>query len=198
MTGPLLEITNTPARYEYEVMRAKLQISQEKPKVDRKVSRATLNMKRQAGRFEMNTVRRRSDMGQKEILDRAGYEADRGRQAATEAIGNYVELGNQTVNQHKGANIPDALWSQAVQHSKGDLVLMPLSPIEIQYIPASLATNYVPGEMSANWNVGRARLDFVPGSFSVNITQYASVNIEYTGGFIYVPPSADPNFVAEA
>ncbi len=198
MTGPLLEISTTPARYEYEVMRAKLQINQEKPRVDRKVSRATLNMKRQAGRFEMNTVRRRSDMGQKEIVDRARYEANRGEQAATAAIGNYVDLGNQTAAQNKGGNIPDALWSQAVQHNKGDLVLMPLSPIDIQYIPASLKADFMPGEMSANWNVGKARLDFVPGSFSMNITQYASVNIEFIGGFIYAPPSADPNFVAEA
>ena len=198
MVRPMLEITTTPTRYEYEIMRAKLQISQEKPQVDRKVSRATLNMKRQAGRFEMNTVRRRSDMGQKGVVDRANYEADRGQKAATEAVGNYVDFGNQVANQHKGANIPDTLWSQAVQHNKGDLVLMPLSPIDIQYVPASLSMDYVPGEMSANWNVGKARLDFVPGSFSMNITQYASVNIEYIGGFIYAPPSADPDFVAEA
>ncbi|MGD9560457.1 MAG: DUF6470 family protein [Oscillospiraceae bacterium] len=198
MVRPMLEITTTPARYEYEIARARLEISQEKPTVDRTVRRATLNMRQQAGRFEMNTVRRRSDMGFKGVVDRANTEADLGRQQALERIGDYAEFGNTVANAHKGANIPDALWSQQMKHSQGDLVLVPLSPIEIQYLPASLTMDYRPGEMSANWNVGKARLDFVPASFSLNFTQYASLSIEYTGDFVYAPPSADPNFEALA
>ena len=94
MVRPMLEITTTPAKYEYEVMRARLQITQEKPVVNRMVRRATLNMRQQAGRFEMNTVRRRSDMGMKGVVDRANYEADLGAKAAREKIGDYVDFGN--------------------------------------------------------------------------------------------------------
>lgn len=198
MVRPLLEITTTPAQYEYEVVRAKLQINQEKPTVERTTSRATLNMRRQAGRLEMNSTRRRSDMGFKGVVERASYEAGLGRQAAQEATGNYVALGNQAANIAKGGNIPDALWSQTMQHSQGDLVLVPLSPVDIQYVPASLSMDFQPPSMQANWNVGQARLEFVPGSFKLNVTQYASVNIEYTGGPVYAPPSADPNFEGTA
>lgn len=198
MIRPLLNITTTPARYEYEVQRARLQISQEKPKVERTSRRASLNMRRQSGRVEMNSVRRRSDMGFKGVVDRANYEGDQGKQAAATATGNYASLGNQIINAHKGATIPDSVWGQVMSRSQGDLVLMPLSPVELNYIPAQLAADFTPGEMSANWNVGRAKLDFVPGAFSLNFTQYASVNIEYTGGPLYVPASADPNFNANA
>ncbi len=198
MVKPLLEITTTQARYEYEVARAKLEMSSEKPAVTRTTTRASINMRTQAGRLEMNTVRRRSDMGFKNVVDRANYEADRGRQAAMEATGNYASFGNQIANIAHGGNIPDALWSQTMQHSQGDLVLVPVSPIDIQYIPASLVADFTPGEMQSNWDVGRARLDFVPGSFKMNISQYASIDIKYTGGPNYAPPSADPNFVAEA
>lgn len=193
----LLEITTTPAKYEYEIERAKLVINQEKPTVDRTVTRASLNMKREYGRFEMNTTQRRSDMGFKGVVDRANFDGDQGRQAALEAIGNYAELGNAVVNIQRGANIPDALWNQMMKHSKGDLVLVPLSPMELNYIPATLAIDFSPGEMQANWNVGKARLDFVPGSFGLKFTQYASIQIEYTGGPVYAPPSADPNFEAK-
>lgn len=196
MIKPLLEITTMPAKYEYEVARAKLQISQEKPQVQRTVRRASVNIRQQAGRFEMNTVRRRSDMGFKGVVDRANYDGDRGREAAFEATGNYTDMGNQLANIAHGGNIPDALWSQSMQHSKGDLVLVPVSPVDIHYIPASLAMDFQPGEMSANWNIGRAKLDFVPGSFGINFTQYASIDIKYIGGPLYVPPSADPNFDA--
>ena len=199
MIRPMLEITSTPARYQYQVARARLQISQEKPTVDRKVSRATLNMKRQAGRFEMNTVRRRSDMGMKGVVDRASFEADRGRSQATETIGNYAEMGNQLAKIHEGANIPDTAYSQSMKHvGEGDLVMVPVSPIDIHYIPASLAMDFNPGQMQADWNVGKARLDFVPGNFALDFQQYASINIEYVGGFIYVPPSSDPNYEARA
>lgn len=198
MVRPLLEITTTPARYEYEVMRARLQMSQEKPRVQRTVKRASLNMQRQAGRFEMNTVRRRSDMGFKGVVDRAEYEGDRGQQTAGDATARYAQVGNQLAQIDKGANVPDTLWGQSMHHNKGDLVLVPLSPVELNYVPASLAMDFQPGQMHSNWDVGRARLDFVPGSFSMNVVQYASINIEYTGGPLYVPPSADPNFVAEA
>ena len=198
MIRPMLEITTTPARYEYEVMRAKLEISKEKPTVDRTVKRASLNMQRQAGRVEMNSVRRRSDMGFKGVVERANYEADNGRKAALQVTGNYAEFGNQVAMQHKGATIPETMWGQSMQHRQGDLVLVPLSPVDIQYIPASLTADFQPGEMTANWNVGRARMEFSPPSFSLNFTQYASINIEYTGGFVYAPPSADPNFEAKA
>lgn len=199
MIKPLLQITTTPARYEYEISRARLEINQEQPKVQRTTKRAALNMRQQTGRLEMNSVRRRSDMGLKGVVDRANYEADRGKQAAAEATGNYVDLGNQLVNIQKGANIPDAMWSQTMQRqTQGNLVLVPLSPVDIHYIPSSLSTDYQPAEMSANWDVGRARLEFVPGSFRMNFTQFASVNIEYIGGPLYVPPSSDPNFEAMA
>lgn len=195
---PLLEITTSPARYEYEVARAKLQISQQNPTVDRTTKRASLNMRKQSGRVEMNTVRRRSDMGFKGVVDMANYEGERGVQIAREKTGDYAQMGNQLAMQHKGANIPDTMWGQTMKHSQGDLVLMPVSPIELHYIPASLAVDFQPGEMSANWDVGKARLDFVPGSFKLNFTEFASINIQYIGGPLYVPPSADPNFVAEA
>lgn len=198
MMRPVLEISTTPARYEYQVMRARLEVTQEKPKVDRKVSRATINMQKQAGRFEMNTVRRRSDMGFKGVVDWANSDGERGRKQALETTGNYAEMGNQVAQFHKGGNFADAIWSQAMKQNQGDLVLLPVSPIDIQYIPASLAADYQPGEMQADWDVGRARMDFVPGSFNLDFIQYASVNFEYVGGFNYVPAAADPNYVAEA
>ncbi len=198
MSRPLLQITTTPAQFEYEVKYARLQITQEQPTVNRTVKRASLNMQRQAGRFDMNSVRRRSDMGLKEPLEQAQSQAQKGREQVLETTSNYVEFGNQVAMQHKGANIPDTLWSQRMQKNQGDLVLVPLSPVEIQYTPSVMEMEYKPSEISAEWNIGRAKLDFTPPSFEVNFTQYASINIEYVGGFNYAPPSANPNFEASA
>ena len=37
--------------------------------------------------------------------------------------------------------------------------------------------------------------EFIPGNIEMSITQHPDVLIEYVGGPIYVPPSADPNYV---
>ena len=37
--------------------------------------------------------------------------------------------------------------------------------------------------------------EFIPGDIEMSITQQPDVLIEYVGGPIYVPPSADPNYV---
>ncbi len=225
MDRPLLQITTTPARYEYEVMRAKLEMSKEtKPAEPRRVSRAQANMRRQAaGRFEMNAVRRRSDMGvggqspapraaaptgaaapaatvNRLATLQTGGQGAQTAQAAQSAPADYSQYAGAAAKAGAagGGSVSDTVWGQSMQHSQGDLVLMPLSSDDIHYIPASLAGGFSPGDTSTNWNVGKARLDFVPSSFSMNFTQYASVNIEYTGGFIYVPPSSDPNYEGRA
>ena len=44
------------------------------------------------------------------------------------------------------------------------------------------------------WAMSKNELEFVPGRFKMEITQFPEVNIEYTGGFMYVPASADPEY----
>ncbi len=195
---PMLEITTVAAQYEYHIERARLEISQPQPQVERTTQRASLNMRQESGRFEMDSIRRRSDMGFKGVVDRAEHEGERGLQAAQDATGTYAEIGNQLAKISQNANIPDTLWGHSSVHNKGELVLMPLSPVEIQYMPAKLHTTYQPGSLRADWNINKAQLDFVPGSFSLVFQQYASIDIEYIGGFNYVPPSSAPDFDAMA
>lgn len=197
MMKPLLHITTTPAKYEYEVARAKLEISQDAPEVERVTKRAALNMRREAGQLRMSSVRRRSDMGFKGVVERATYDGEKGQQSAQQATADYVEFGNQIAQAHQGVTIPDTLWQMAMQRrNQGDLMLVPLSSVDIQYMPSSLAMNFNPGEVRADWCVGQARLDYSPPSFQVNFTQYPSIQIEYLGDPLYVPPSANPHYDA--
>lgn len=201
---PLLEIQTTPARYEYEMSHAKLVKSDKPATSGRQVSRAAVNMRKQAGRVEMGSVRRKSDMnivdrtrtGAKTTVDSTGKSA-----VPVNGAGDYTSIGSQLAGasgQTQVASVADSMWGRTMQHSKGELVLVPVSPVELHYIPASLAMNYQQSEVNTNWNVGLAKLDFVPSSFRLNFTEFASISITYTGGPLYVPPSADPNFEAQA
>ena len=47
-------------------------------------------------------------------------------------------------------------------------------------------------KMNFDWRILKGDFEFIPGDIEFNITQYPDVMIEYIGGPIYVPPSADP------
>lgn len=59
---------------------------------------------------------------------------------------------------------------------------------------ADLTIRYQMDKMNFDMKVANGNFEFVPGDISIEITQYPGVQIEYVGGPIYVPPSADPNF----
>ncbi len=59
---------------------------------------------------------------------------------------------------------------------------------------ADLTIRYQMDKMNFDMKVANGNFEFVPGNISIEITQYPGVQIEYVGGPIYVPPSADPNY----
>ncbi len=59
---------------------------------------------------------------------------------------------------------------------------------------ADLTIWYQMDKMNFDMKVANGNFEFIPGNINVEITQYPDVQIEYVGGPIYVPPSADPNY----
>ncbi len=64
---------------------------------------------------------------------------------------------------------------------------------DISFTPAQLDMNYTPADVSLDWQINENTLSFQAGSVHMKIVEYAHVDIEYLGGPMYVPPSADPN-----
>lgn len=58
---------------------------------------------------------------------------------------------------------------------------------------ADLTIRYQMDKMNFDMKVANGNFEFVPGNINVEITQYPQIQIEYVGGPIYVPPSADPD-----
>lgn len=66
---------------------------------------------------------------------------------------------------------------------------------ESQWAPESLQIQYAMDKLNFDWKVGQGNMEFTPASIEFEIKQYPKVVIEYIGGPIYVPPSADPEYV---
>ncbi|MEG1367900.1 MAG: DUF6470 family protein [Hydrogenoanaerobacterium sp.] len=199
MAQLLIRITSKPMRYERSVQPAKLQAAPyQPPQMNVSRSGGTLEMKQEQVKVQMDSVERRSSMGLKNPVDFAKEQGQKGVQMAMQATADYAEVGNQMMQAYKGVTVVDAALSKLAKYAQADVVLVPLSPINISWQPSSLDINYTPVNLSIDWNIARPQMEFVPSSVSMNITQYPSVQIEYLGGPVYAPPSADPNFKAQA
>ena len=55
---------------------------------------------------------------------------------------------------------------------------------------------YEMDKMNFDWKVDQGEFKFTPGDIEITVEQQPSVTIKYTGGPIYVPRSADPNYQA--
>lgn len=194
----LLRITSQPLRYELSTQRASLQLSQQRPSSVMTKQGGEMQIQQRQVQMQLDTLEYRSSVGLKSIPALTREAVQRGEQAAMQATAEYADFGNQILRIDKGATIPDAMFSKIMQRAQSNLVLVPISPMEISWLPGGTELNYTPVNLNFDWDVGKLKLDFVPGSISMNITQYPSVQIEYLGQPNYVPPSAAAHFTATA
>ncbi|MEG1686297.1 MAG: DUF6470 family protein [Angelakisella sp.] len=195
----LLQYTSTPMQYRFNSEGARLEYNPEL---------ATHTTSKQGGDWEyhaknvemrMDSTEFHNDLGYKTPSAAMGEAAARGKRAQGDAVARYVDLGNQVAQIQQGATIPDALYSRMMQDWQGgQLALTPTSPVNISWNGPELSMNYQPVSLNFDWKIAQSAMEFVPGRFSVEITQYPKLNIEYIGKPIYVPASADPDYQATA
>ena len=66
---------------------------------------------------------------------------------------------------------------------------------DVSFDKGKLSLYYTPSDVNIDWeNLMVSPVEFVPGNIEFIIKEKARVEIEYTGGPIYVPASADPNY----
>ena len=78
----------------------------------------------------------------------------------------------------------------------GDFQLgfIPNAPVDIQYQAPDLTIRYEMDKLNFDLKMEQGNFKFIPGDIQLSITQQPDVLIEYIGGPLYVPPSADPNY----
>lgn len=187
----LLRITTVPAQMEFSSQPARLQY---------RLKPLGYTMTKTGGSFEVHTAPTemrlnsdafRSDMNLGPISDSVAKWAQQGKQAGTEAIGRHVDLGNQMINIHKGATIPDLLLSRMMQDRGTSLVMMPLRPIDMSWTAPRMDMEYTPVKQNFDWQIAKNIMEFVPGKFDIQVKRYPEVKIEYLGEPNYVPPRQD-------
>jgi len=193
---PLLKISSIPIKIESQTKRAALQQNSEPPAVNVTRSRGAANIQTTPARVNIDTTEARANSGLKSAMRSTGEFAQAGRASAAEAARTYAENGNAMVDSAgSGQPIIDAAAAKAAPVQPGN----PHGPVQAPQIetqPASISFDFQMDSLTFDWHVNsRPELEYVPGSIEYSVAQYPEVVIEYLGSPVYVPRSADPNYV---
>lgn len=71
---------------------------------------------------------------------------------------------------------------------------LPSGNMSIMWDPPKTDIQYEEGSNEVDWDINPNTISYVPGSVKLHITQFASVDVEYLGAPMYVPPSASPDY----
>lgn len=116
--------------------------------------------------------------------------AQKGKQAALEAIANYAKMGKQMAQIDKGVTIAQVYRQKFLQQSKTTLEVKRTECVDISFEAGTVKTQYMPSSLRIKWDVDRAVRKYTPPHCGLDITQTPSIDFIYQGTPQYVPESA--------
>lgn len=191
---PLIKITSIPiaielkvnnARLEYQNATAELEVSRNKGGLQIKSHPIKLNMDTFEARNSVVPTTRRS----------IEQSAQKGKNAAYQATATLAKEGQLLLNAKIGDDTIGQIISSRMQvPTDFGLDFIPKTGPNLSWSQPDLTIEYQMDKLNFDWKVAKGDFQFIPGDIEVSITQRPDVVIEYIGGPIYVPPSADPNY----
>lgn len=98
--------------------------------------------------------------------------------------------GNEMLNQIIGQRV-------AQPEGNFNIKFIPSQGAKFSYEAPSLSIEYEMDKLQFDLKVEKGRVEFIPGTIELSITQQPDVIIEYVGKPIYVPPSVAAHFNGE-
>lgn len=193
----LLQITTVPIDYEIKIQNAQ---------VERHRDRAELEISREkGGGFQIENTPSKLRMDTFEIRNEIypttptsiSQAADKGRQAADSATAkwaseNYVMM-NAKMGEDAIGQIVEQDFMNNLKTGEFEMGFIPSARPNIQWTEPDITMRYEMDKLNFNLKIDKGDFQFIPGDVTLEINQMPDVNIEYIGGPMYVPPSADPS-----
>lgn len=191
----LIEIKTVPIELEMKVNHARLDYK--RSTVDLEISRnqGGLQIRSKPIKVNIDTFEARNSVSPTAMrsIEQA---AQRGQQKVYETTATYARRGDLLLE----AKIGEQLISQFAMESQQvntDFAMkwLPTTGPEITWDDAELNIRYEMDKLNFDWRMDQGNVEFIPGNIEFTVTQQPDVVIKYIGGPVYVPPSADPDYV---
>ncbi|MBR2894352.1 MAG: hypothetical protein IKC03_01665 [Oscillospiraceae bacterium] len=197
---PLIEITTVPIEIEMKVTDAKLEYARGVADLEIARNDGGLSIKSRPIRLNLDTFEARNSITPS-VATSIEQSADKGTQAAYEATAAYARQGKLLLTAKIGQEMVTQFAKEAqfqdVKTNVGIEFLPSVGP-ELNWDPGDMQIRYEMDKLNFDWRLNHPQFEFTPGDIQISVTQKPDVEIKYVGGPLYVPPSSDPNYEAEA
>ena len=197
----LLEITTVPIKVEINITKGsftnpRVNNPDKAFKMDIQTKNGKLEIHSEPQKINIDTYAARSSMGYGNYnnADLIKTSAEKGIRLAYDGTAKIVNQGNQ---RERGANSAEsaAQNARAGQTIQTIMDFIPKAGADITFDKGVLNINVEASDVNIDWeNAAAMPYEFTPGKVEFSVAQMPSVEIEYTGGPIYVPASSDPNY----
>ena len=191
----LIEIKTVPIELEMKVNHARLDYK--RSTVDLEISRnqGGLQIRSKPIKVNIDTFEARNSVSPTAMrsIEQA---AQRGQQKVYDTTATYARRGDLLLE----AMIGEQLISQFAMESQQvntDFAMkwLPTTGPDITWDGGELNIRYEMDKLNFDWRMDKGNVEFIPGNIEFTVTQQPDVIIKYIGGPVYVPPSADPDYV---
>lgn len=185
---PLIEIKTVPIEIQMKTKNASLEYTRGTAEME--ISRSDngeLDIKSRPIKLQMDTFEARAvNQNVARITSQGAYQA----------TASFAETGQLTVDA-KLAQTPVAQGLPTIPAQAATAqVAAAQASTGMELEDAAMQIRYEMDKMNFDWKVDQGEFKFTPGDIEITVEQQPSVTIKYTGGPIYVPRSADPNYQA--
>ena len=191
----LIKITSVPIQYELKINNARLEYSRSRAELEISRNDGGLSIKSRPVKLNLDSTEARNSVVPTTARSVA-QTAQAGKEAAYSATAQMAQEGHLLLNAKIGEDVIGQIMQQRTAAPTGEFQLgfTPSAPVDISYEAADLTINYEMDKLNFDLKIANGNFEFIPGNIEMSITQRPEVRIEYVGGPIYVPPSADPNY----
>lgn len=191
----LLKITTVPIQYEIKINKARLEYQSGKAELEISRNKGRLSIKSRPVKLNLDTFEAKNSITPT-VARSVKQSAEKGKTAAYNATAQFAQEGQLMLKTDIGEDVINQVIAQRTQQPTGEFKLgfIPTEPVEINYQPPNLTINYQMDKLNFDLKVANGNFEFIPGNIELTVTQHPDLLIEYIGGPIYVPPSADPNY----
>ncbi len=188
----LLSIRTTPIAVEILIDNAQVKYNSRLPKVEVSRQEGGLHMKADPIKINIDTFEMRQSIGLKSNTTLINEAAQKGIKIAYQATAKIAQEGNELADPN-GMSIAQIAASKLNNQVETALDFLPKEGPDISWDGGKLSIHYQMDELNMDWDTtGLTNFEFIPGKIEFDVKQMPKVEIEYLGGPIYVPPSADP------
>lgn len=191
----LLKITTVPVQYELKINNARLEYSRSNAQVEISRSDGEFTIKSRPVKLNLDTYEARNSVTPT-LRQSISNAAQKGQEMAYSASATFAREGQLMLKAKIGDDVLNEIFRQRSQLPTGDFQLgfIPTAPVDIQYQAPDLTIRYEMDKLNFDLKMEQGNFKFIPGDIQLSVTQRPDVLIEYIGGPLYVPPSADPNY----